>query len=171
MWDQIDSLQCRQTYSDSTVLFLHIIIFGFDVLKSLNIFYEVIYVLNLSWILRVYEFSSVCYTLWAFERFWERSWTLFCDCQVEELSRDQGIPGIETMPDHLHVVILRFPDLGTRRMASSPRVGGQTVVYWTRSFDWPDFDVEVRRGGLRERKTKDSWGLKRKQKEQWDPSR
>jgi hypothetical protein len=80
-----------------------------------------------------------------------RCWTdfeiLFRDRQVEALAQNQGI---ETMTNHTSVVVLRFPDLVPRSMASSTRVGrtgGQNVVYWTRSFDWPDFDVEVERSG------------------------
>jgi hypothetical protein len=67
--------------------------------------------------------------------------------QVEAIAQNQGIA---TMDDRLRVVVLRFPDLVPRFMASSTRVGrtdGQAVVYWTRSFDWPDFDVEVERDG------------------------
>uniref|UniRef100_A0A7S0M5S6 Uncharacterized protein n=1 Tax=Cryptomonas curvata TaxID=233186 RepID=A0A7S0M5S6_9CRYP len=65
--------------------------------------------------------------------------------QVETLAQDQGF---ETLTDHVYVVILRFPGLTPRNMASSTRdgrTGGQTVVYWTRSLDWPDFEVEVGR--------------------------
>jgi hypothetical protein len=66
---------------------------------------------------------------------------------VEALAQNQGI---ETLDAYLSVVVLRFPDLVPRSMASSTRVGrtnGQSVVYWTRGFDWPDYDVEVERGG------------------------
>jgi hypothetical protein len=66
---------------------------------------------------------------------------------VEALAQNQSI---ETMANSTSVVVLRFPDLFPRSMASSTRVGrtgGQAVVYWTRSFDWQDFDVEVEKSG------------------------
>ena len=68
---------------------------------------------------------------------------------MEELAQNQVMKNSDA---HLSVIVLRFPDLVPRSMASSTRVGrtdGQSVVYWTRGFqaDWLDFDVEVERGG------------------------
>ncbi len=69
---------------------------------------------------------------------WKSDLLVIWDCQVQTLAKNQGH---ETVEDHLHVVILRFPDLSSRKTSSFRRPG--TVVFWTRSIDEPDFNLEV----------------------------
>ncbi len=59
---------------------------------------------------------------------------------MEILARNQGHWASE---DRVHLVVLRFPDLSSRKTSSLGRPG--TAVYWTRGTDLPDFEVEVER--------------------------